>query len=232
MSFSETIKNEILSAKNKKCCILPLRYGELVTESADIKVAEIKKLLKNTCCKRAFLKGVFLGSGCIVNPTTDYHFEVVIKLKSYSDYILKIMNEFELIPKQIKRGSNYVIYLKDSEQISTLLAVLEANKAVLEYENVRINKSITNNINRSVNCETANLTKTIEAAVKQRSAIQKLKDENKFSGLNSKLREIANLRLNYPEDSLDELANKCSYKISRSGVYHRLNKIIKLAEEE
>lgn len=232
MSFSEQIKDEILMTKNKKCCVLPLRYGELVTESKDIKITDIKKLVKDTCCKRAFFKGVFLGSGCVVNPNTDYHFEITVKSKVYADYIMKLITEFELSPKIIKRNSNYVIYLKDSEQISTMLAVLEANKAVLEYENVRISKSITNNINRSVNCETANLTKTIEAAVKQQEAIQKLKEEDKFNELNPKLKEIASLRLKYPEASLDELALKCSYKISKSGVYHRLNKIVKLSEEE
>lgn len=232
MSFSEQIKDEILMTKNKKCCILPLRYGELITESKDIKLTDVKKLVKDTCCKKAFLKGVFLGSGCIVNPNTDYHFEVTTKSKAYADYVIKLMNEFELLPKQIKRNSYYVIYLKGSEQIATLLAVLGANKAVLEYENIRISKSITNNINRSVNCETANLTKTIEAAVKQQEAISKLKAEDKFNELNPKLKEIASLRLKYPDASLDELAEKCSYKISKSGVYHRLNKIIKLAEEE
>ena len=231
MSFSEQVKDEILMTKNKKCCILPLRYGELVTESKDIKLIDIKKIVKDTCCKRAFLKGMFLGSGCIVNPNTDYHFEITTKSKTYADYVIKIMNEFELSPKYIKRNSNHVIYIKDSEQISTLLAILGANKAVLEYENVRISKSIKNNINRSVNCETANLTKTIEAAVKQQEAIKKLKSEDKFNELNPKLKEIAALRLKYPDVSLDELALKCSYKISKSGVYHRLNKIVKLAEE-
>lgn len=232
MSFSEQIKNEILTTKNKKCCILPLRYGELITEAKDISVSELKDKMENTCCKRAFLKGVFLGSGCIVNPNTDYHFEVTTKSKVYANYILQILKDFNLFAKQIKRGSNYVIYLKDSEQISTLLAVLEANKAILEYENIRISKSIKNNINRNVNCETANLIKTVEAALKQQEAIQKLKQKDKFDNLDIKLKEIAKLRLKFPEASLEELADKCSYKISKSGVYHRLNKIVKLAEEE
>ena len=232
MSFSEQIKDEILMTKNKKCCILPLRYGELITESKDIKLPDIRRIAKDTCCKKAFLKGVFLGSGCVVNPNTDYHFEITAKSKAYADYVMKLMNEFDLIPKLIKRHSNYVVYIKDSEQISTLLAVLGANKSVLEYENIRINKSIKNNINRTVNCETANLTKTIEAAVKQKEAIMKLKAEDKFNELNPRLKEIASLRLKYPEASLDELALKCSYKISKSGVYHRLNKIIKIAEDK
>lgn len=232
MSFSEQIKNEILMTKNKICCILPLRYGELITESKDLKIIDIKKILKNTCCKRAFLKGVFLGSGCIVNPNTDYHFEITLKSKAYATFVMNLMVEFTLNPKLLKRNSNYVVYLKDSEQISTLIAVLEANKAVLEYENIRISKSIKNNINRNVNCETANLTKTIEAAVKQQEAITKLKNEDRFNELNPKLKEIASLRIKYPDASLDELALKCSYKISKSGVYHRLNKIIKLAEDK
>ena len=191
-----------------------------------------QKLIQNNCCKKAFLKGIFLGSGCVVNPNTDYHFEVSTKSKPYADYVISLMSEFGAYSKQIKRNSNHIIYLKGSEQISTLLAVLGANKALLEYENIRINKSITNNINRSVNCETANLTKTIEAAVKQQEAINKLKAQDKFNELKPKLKEIASLRLKYPEASLEELADKCSYKISKSGVYHRLNKIIKLAEEE
>lgn len=232
MSFSEIIKDELLATKNKKCCILPLRYGELITETKDIEIQELKKLVKNPCCKKAFLKGVFLGSGCIVNPNSDYHFEVTTKLKSYANFVCQIMNEFSLSPKIIKRNSNYVVYIKESDQIAVLLAVLGANKALLEYENIRIGKSIKNDINRTVNCETANLTKIVEAAVKQQEAIAKLKKTNKFASLNDKLKEIANLRLKYPEDSLDELKEKCSYKISKSGVYHRLNKIVKLAEEE
>ena len=232
MSCSEDIKNEILMTKNKKCCILPLRYGELITESKDITIPELKKLITKKCCKKAFLKGVFLGSGCVVNPNTDYHFEITTKLKVYANYIVKLLNEFDLNAKTIKRNSDYVIYLKGSEQIATLLAVIEANKAVLEYENVRISKSIKNDINRTVNCETANLIKTAEAAYKQIEAINKLKEQKRFNDLKIKLQEIAELRLKFPEDSLEELASKCSYEISKSGVYHRLNKIIKLSEEE
>lgn len=231
MSFSEQIKDEILMTKNKKCCVLPLRYGELITESKDLKVLDIKKLIKDVCCKKAFLKGVFLGSGCIVNPASDYHFEVTTKSKVYSNFIVKVLEDFGLTPKQVKRNSNHVIYIKDSEQISTLLAILGANKSVLQYENIRIDKSIKNSINRTVNCETANLTKIIESAVKQQEAIKKLKESNKFEDLNPKLKEVASLREQYPDASLDELTEKCSYEISKSGMYHRLNKIVKLAEE-
>lgn len=232
MSFSESIKNEILENKNKKCCIVPLRYGELITETKDISVSQIKEVVKKTCCKKSFLKGMFLGSGCIVNPVTDYHFEISVKSKAYADYVIKIMQEFLLSPKVIKRGNSYVVYLKEAEQIATLMAILEANKAVMEYENIRIDKSIKNNINRVVNCETANMSKIAIAAVNQIDAITKLKKSGTYDTLNDKLKEIANLRIKNPEASLDELKDKCSYKISKSGIYHRLNKIVNLAKEE
>lgn len=232
MSFSESIKNEILMTKNKKCCILPLRHGELITESTELKVADIKKLITKSCCKKAFLKGVFLGSGCVVNPKTDYHFEISLKGKTHANFVMKVIESYGLTPKCIKRNNDYVVYIKGSEQISTLLAIIEANKAVMEYENVRIEKSITNDINRTVNCETANLNKIAKASYKHIEAIGKLKSDGRFDTLNAKLREIASLREEYPEASLEELAEKCSYEISKSGVYHRLNKIVKISEEE
>ena len=166
MSFSEEIKKEILETRNKKCCVIPLRYGELITESKDITVAELKKIITKSCCKKAFLKGVFLGSGCLVNPNSDYHFEVSLKGKTHANYVMKIMEEFGLLPKTIKRNQDYVVYIKESEQIATMLRIFEANKAVFKFEDVRINKSIKNDINRTVNCETANLNKIAKASYK------------------------------------------------------------------
>ena len=232
MSFSEEIKNEILETKNKKCCVIPLRYGELITESKDITVTELKKLITKACCKKAFLKGVFLGSGCLVNPESEYHFEVSLKGKAHASYVVKIMEEYGLLPKIIKRNQEYVVYIKESEQIATILRVFEANKAVFKFEDVRINKSIKNDINRTVNCETANLNKIAKASYKHIEAINKLKADGRFDTLNAKLREIAELREDDPSASLEELAAKCSYEISKSGVYHRLDKIVKIAEEE
>lgn len=232
MSFSENIKNEILETKNKKCCMVAMRFGELITEEKGIKVSELKKIVTKPCCKKAFLKGIFLGSGCIVNPNTDYHFEISVKSKVYADFVIKLISEFNLTPKLIKRGASYIIYLKEAEQISTFIAILEANKAFMEYENIRIDKSIKNNINRVVNCETANMTKVAKAAVSQIEAINKLKKTEQYDKLNTKLKEIADLRIQNPEASLDELKDKCSYKISKSGIYHRLNKIINLTKGE
>lgn len=232
MSFSESIKNEILEANNKKCCMLAMRFGELITEEKGILISELKNKIKNSCCKKAFLKGIFLGSGCIVNPNTDYHFEISVKSKAYADFVMKLITEFNLSPKLIKRGHSYIIYIKEAEQIATFIAILGANKAFMEYENIRIDKSIKNNINRVVNCETANMTKVAKASVSQIEAINKLKKSNQYETLNVKLKEIADLRIQNPEASLDELKEKCSYKISKSGIYHRLNKIINLTKGE
>ena len=232
MSFSEEIKNEILMTKKNKCCILPLRYGELITESKDISIKELRAVIKKNCCKKSFLKGVFLGSGCITNPDKDYHFEVLVKSKSYLNFVTEIMNGFSLIPKFFKRGTNYVIYMKDSESIGIFLAIIEANKAVLEYENIRIKKSLKNDINRSVNIETANLNKTVEASIKEINAINKLKRQNRFDDLNDKLKSAAFLRLEYPDSSLEDLVKYANFKTSKSGLFHRFKKIIQLAEEK
>ena len=232
MSFSEQIKDEILLNKNKRCCEIALRYGELITESNDLTLKEIKSKVINLCCKKSFLRGAFLGSGCIIDPNKDYHFEIIVKSKAYANYIIELTNDFSITPKIVKRDKNYIVYLKDCDSIENILRVLGASKSFLYYEDIRINKSLKNDINRTVNCETANLNKTIEASVKQIAAINSLKNSGKLYNLNDKLVEIAKLRIQFPDVSLEELATKCKQKTSKSGVYHRLNKIVKLAEEK
>lgn len=235
MSFSQDIKNEILNIKNNKtCCRNVQRIAELLTEGEDANITELKKHIKeNNCCKKAFLRGLFLGTGCIVDPNTDYHFEVTTKSKKNANNILEILNNiigFET--KLIKRSTHlYVIYIKESEQISMVLSYLGANKALFNYENIRVERSIKNNINRSINCETANLTKTISAAYKQLMAIEKLEKNNMIEKLPQELKEICDLRKENPEMSLGDLANLCSSKISKSGINHRLNKIVDMASK-
>lgn len=235
MSFSQDIKNEILTIKNNKlCCRNVQRVAELLTEGEDANITELKKQIKeNNCCRKAFLRGLFLGTGCIVDPNTDYHFEITTKSKKNANSILEILNNiigFEA--KIIKRSAHlYVIYIKESEQISMVLSYLGANKALFNYENIRVERSIKNNINRSINCETANLTKTISAAYKQLMAIEKLENNNMIEKLPQELKEICDLRKENPEMSLGDLANLCSSKISKSGINHRLNKIIELASK-
>jgi len=235
MSFSQDIKNEILTIKNtKECCKKVQKIAELLTEGENANITELKKYVKeNNCCKKAYIRGLFLGTGCIVDPNTDYHFEITTKSKKSANSILEILNKiigFEA--KCIKRSAHlYVIYIKDSEQISMILSYLGANKALFNYENIRVERSIKNNINRSINCETANLTKTISAAYKQLKAIEKLEENNMIDKLPQELKEICKLRKENPEMSLGDLANICSSKISKSGINHRLNKIVDIASK-
>lgn len=234
MSFSQNIKEEILKVKcTKKCCSFVQKEAELLTENETLDISEIKKYVKeNKCCQKAFLRGVFLGSGCIVDPNTDYHFEVVAKSKKNATAILDITNNvIGFNAKMLKRATSlYVIYIKDSEEISLMLSYLGASKALLNYENIRVERSIKNNINRSINCETANMGKTIAAAYKQIAAIEKLEQNDMLDKLSSELKEVCMLRKKHPEISLGELSKLCKEPVSKSGINHRLNKIMKMAD--
>lgn len=245
MSFSSKVKDEILENISKvtnTCCINAEKFGENITYvhlkselvNEDTKdFFDISKL--NECCLRSVLMGAFLSSGCIVDPALDYHFEIVIKNKACADYIYNILSLLEFTPKILKRKktNSYIVYFKESEQISIFLSVIGVSKALLKFEEIRVEKDVKNNINRNVNCETANIAKTANAAIKQCEAINMLKKKKKFDILNDKLKYIANLRLKYPEASLEELSLKTSGidKISKSGIKHRLDKIIKIANE-
>ncbi len=245
MSFSSKIKEEILEKFNmltkKDCCKNAERFGEYLTlTNTKQKISEnyidffnISKL--NECCIKAIIKGTFLSSGCITDPNNNYHFEIAFKNKACGEYILNLLSLLEFTPKLIKRKSTnqYVVYIKESEQISMLLSMMEASNALLNFENIRVEKEVKNNINRNVNCETANLSKTIEASVKQIEAIKKLRKSGKYFSLNDKLKSVASLREKYPNESIEFLSEKLSKveKISKSGIKHRLDKIINLANE-
>ena len=143
--------------------------------------------------------------------------------------VIKMLNNFEIKAKKLERKNGYSIYLKDGEEISKLLALIGANSGVLKFEEIRVIKEIKNNVNRKVNYETANLNKTVNAAVKQINAIKELKKKGKFNSLPDSLKEIAELRLENPDSSLQELGQRLSTPIGKSGVNHRLNKIIDLS---
>lgn len=244
MSFSSDVKNEVLNnfSKNKKsCCIKAEKFGEYLT-SVPLKnilneefreYLDISKL--NECCIKSILKGVFLGSGCIVDPLVDYHFEAIFKNKACGEYFFNLLSVLDFTPKLIKRKKQNIVYFKESEQISLFLSILGANNAVLKFEQIRVEKEVKNKINRTTNCETANLSKTINSAVKQIDAINKLKKNGKFASLNDKLKYTAKLRLKYPTESLDYIASITAKdeknKISKSGLKHRLDKIIEIAEK-
>ncbi len=230
MSFSEEIKEEILiKEKMKMCCKKAMRYGELFTETSEITAKDIKDIIcDRLCCKKSFLKGVFLGSGYIVSPENEYHFEVSLETKSQSNFVMSLFSDFDVSAKCIKRNK-YVVYVKDSEGISNILRIFGATTSLMKFENIRIEKSIKNDINRGINCETANLNKIVSSAYRQIQAIQKLEENGTYNSLKDKQKELCKLRKKFPDKSLEELASLCSYSISKSGVYHSLNKIVKLA---
>ena len=242
MSFSSEVKEEILSKVSedkKNCCIKAEAFGESLT-SASLK-SEIKDEYEdlfnignlNECCIKSILKGAFLGSGCIVDPNLDYHFEVTFKNKACADYFIHLLSVLDFMPRIVKRKKIYNVYIKDSDQISLFLSLIGASNAMLKFEQIRVEKEVKNNINRSINCETANLAKTIKSSVAQIDAINKLKANGVFETLNDKLKYTANLRLKYPNESLEFISKKTEEKgyITKSGLKHRLDKIIAISEQ-
>jgi len=181
--------------------------------------------------KKAYIRGAFLGGGSISNPEKTYHLEFVTHNNDYADELSKLINTYGLISKVIQRKGSYIVYIKEGEQIVDLLNIIGAHSSLLELENVRIMKEMRNNVNRLVNCETANLSKTVNAAVRQVESIKFIQMEIGLQRLPKNLREIAELRLIYPDESLKELGELLNPPVGKSGVNHRLRKIEKIAEE-
>lgn len=182
--------------------------------------------------KKAFIRGVFLGSGTINNPKNKYHLEIIFRKMEFAQTSKEILKEFGIALKILNTSERYSLYTKDGEEISKFLAFIGASSSVLKFEEIRVYRDMRNNINRIVNCETANLSKTVNAAVKQIEAINKLKENGKFAKLPDTLKELAELRVENPESSLTELGKMLKSPIGKSGVNHRLQAILKIAEEE
>lgn len=181
--------------------------------------------------KRAYIRGAFLGGGSISNPEKTYHLEFVTHSEEYALDLSKLINSYKLKSKVIQRKNSFVIYIKEADQIVDLLSIVGAHTALLELENIRIMKEMRNNVNRLVNCETANLSKTVNAAVRQVESIKFIQSEIGIKRLPQNLREVAELRLNYPDESLKELGEMLDPPIGKSGINHRLRKIEKIAGE-
>lgn len=187
--------------------------------------------MENDLEEKAFIRGSFLGSGSINNPENKYHIEIIFKEEKYAKLVLEILKKYYINFKLLEKKNNISIYSKDGEEISKFLAFIGANNAVLKFEDIRVYRDMRNNVNRIVNCETANLSKTVNAAVKQIEAINYLKETGKFGELTDNLREMAEIRIENPEASLVELGKMLSVPIGKSGVNHRLKAIIQIAEE-
>ena len=183
------------------------------------------KTIENEELLKSIVRGAFLGSGSINNPENKYHMEMIFSTQNNADYIYHILKKNEIKVKRMQRKYGYSVYIKDGEGISRFLAFIGANTAVIKFEEIRVLRDMKNSINRQVNCETANLTRTINAAVKQIEKINKLKESGQFEKLPKDLKELAQTRLENPDASLVELGQMLSNPLGKSGVNHRLKKI-------
>ena len=172
-----------------------------------------------------------MAAGSISDPSKSYHFEIVSKAKEQAEQIQGIMESFQMEAKIVERKNHHVVYLKDGSQIVDMLNVMEAYVSLMNLENVRILKEMRNSVNRKVNCETANIGKTVNAAVKQIADIELIRDMIGLDNLPDNLREMALLRLEYPEAALKELGNYLEPPVGKSGVNHRLRKLGEIAEK-
>ena len=188
-------------------------------------------LIKNSCCRRAYLRGAFLCTGSMSDPAKGYHLELVTDNERKAFQIQYLIREFELDAKVIRRKKYFVVYLKEGSNIVDFLNICEAHVSLMQFENERIVKEMRNSINRRVNCETANISKTVNAAAKQISDIEKIRDRIGFSNLPENLREMAIVRIEHPDASLKELGQYLVPPVGKSGVNHRLRKLSEMADD-
>ncbi len=229
---NENVSYTVIVKKHEDA-IKVLRASRLIDSEGEI--AEEFSMMKNlliqhNCCKRAFIRGAFLATGSMSNPEKSYHIEIVCAAKKKAEQLQNIINSFGLDAKVVVRKKTYVVYLKEGSQIVDLLNIMEAPVALMEMENVRILKEMRNSVNRKVNCETANINKTVSAAMKQVDDIRYIRDTIGLTELPEGLREIAELRLEYPNETLKELGDLLSTPLGKSGVNHRLRKLSEIAE--
>ncbi|MBR4815835.1 MAG: DNA-binding protein WhiA [Lachnospiraceae bacterium] len=184
-----------------------------------------------TCCKRAYLRGLFLASGTLSDPNKDYHFEITHEDELFADEIRKLICGFGADAKLVKRKNRFVVYVKDSGMISELLNVMGAHVAMMELENVKILKDLRNRVNRQVNCDQANINKALSASRKQLADIRYIREKTGFSGVAKDLIETAELREKYPEATLAELVMYNGDSVGKSGLNHRLKKLSDMADK-
>lgn len=204
----------------------------IITEGFQSQQEIDEALIEKNCCKRAYLRGAFLAGGSVNNPeTSSYHLEIYSSDRDHADSLTELMNYFQLNSKTIERKKGFITYLKEAEKISDFLSVAGAHSALLKFEDVRIIRDMRNSVNRLVNCETANLNKTIDAALRQVENIRFIDSIIGVEQLPERLKEIARLRVEYQDVTLKELGEMVSTgKVSKSGVNHRLRKIDEIAE--
>lgn len=204
MNHEIDIQGEIYTISLKK---IDLQEKINLEDKSIILKDNINKQLKDEICTKSIVRGAFLGGGSINNPENNYHLEIIFSLEENAKYIANILKNYEIECKILNKSHCYSLYSKEGETISNLLAFIGASSSVLKFEEIRVLRDMRNNVNRLVNCETANLNKIINASLKQVEDIKLIKDKKKFKNLSKNLQEIAELRLKNPEASLIELGN-------------------------
>ena len=188
-------------------------------------------IVRLTCCKRAFIRGAFLVAGAVSPPDKAYHFEIGYAVKEKAEQLRLMINSFGLDAKIVQRKRTYVVYLKEGAQVVDMLNIMGAHKALMSFENERIVKDVRNTVNRKVNCETANMQKTVSAAVKQIEDIKYIEEVVGLEKLPDNLKEAAMVRLEYPDVPLKELGEFMNPSIGKSGINHRLRKLSEISEK-
>lgn len=216
-------KSFIVTLKIKDC------IKEVNIQDNEINIKETTSINENE--KKSIIRGAFLGAGSINNPEKKYHIEINLSNKINLDYLYKNLISVNIKGKKLELDKKYSIYLKEGEEISGLIALMGANKSVLKFEDIRVQREMRGKVNRIVNCQTANLNKTINASVEQIEAIKKLQRDGKFNKLDENLKEISILRLEYPDMSLVELGKQLKNPVGKSGVNYRLKKIIEISKD-
>lgn len=202
-------------------------YGEIAEDLSLIH----NVVVQNVCCKRAFIRGAFLSAGSISDPEKFYHFEITCASMRKAKQLQGLMASFDIEARIVLRKRYFVVYVKEGSQIAELFQIMEAPVALMELENIRIVKEMRNSVNRQVNCETANINKTVSAAVKQMEDIRYIQDTIGLESLPENLQEMARVRLERPEATLKELGEALEPPVGKSGVNHRLRKLSLMAED-
>ena len=226
-SYILSVNDDETARKILMTCRLMKPFGVI---EEDFSISD-SLIIQRECCKRAFIRGAFLAAGSVSDPVKTYHFEIVCLSEAKAKQLQMIMETFNINARVIKRRKYFVVYVKDSSQVVDLLNIMGAYNALMDMENVRIVKDMRNNVNRKVNCETANINKTVSAAVKQIEDIRFIQMSSAFDELPESLQEMAELRVRYPEATLAELGQLLDTPVGKSGVNHRLKKISLFADE-
>ncbi len=223
----------MISVKESKMALHILKTVQLINNLGQVdEEFSIKdhQVLQRTCCRRAFLRGAFLSAGSITDPEKNYHFEIACQVKERAEQIKELFDFFGLEAKIVVRKKYYVVYMKEGAMISDALNIMGAHIALMKFENVRILKDVRNSVNRRVNCEAANINKTVSAARKQMEDIEYIKSTVGLERLPEGLRDIAYARLEDPDATLKELGEMLPVPVGKSGVNHRLRKLGQIAQ--